>query len=678
MSRKKSKYIPQKKKKAVLKKHPVIGKRFTGKLEVTRHGKGYVVVEGLDDDIIVYPENMHVAMDGDRVKVVVSKMSKNGRLEGEVVEVITHARTEFIGRLDVSPKFAFLIPDKENIKTDIFVPLNALNGAKNGERVIVAITEWQGKTKNPAGKVTEILSGERENEIAMKEILTANGFSPNFPKEVVAEAEKLSDDFSPAEIRKRKDMRGITTFTIDPKDARDFDDALSVRPLENGDIEVGVHIADVSHFVRPGTALDAEAYDRATSVYLPDRVCPMLPEHISNFLCSLRPNEDKLAFSVIFQINRKGTIRQFWIGRTIICSDKRFTYEDAQQIIETGQGEWSEEILLLHEIAQNLRKKRFAKGAINFSSEEVRFELDENGVPVGLFIKESKEANQLIEEFMLLANKTVAAYAGGKKVNHNPIPFPYRVHDIPNEEKLGTFAAFASRFGYELNLNNPDTVARSFNAMLQQLKGRPESLVLEQLGIRTMAKAVYSTDNIGHYGLGFKDYCHFTSPIRRYPDVMVHRIVQEILDKEVKADAHMEAKCQHCSDQERKAMESEREANKYKQVEYMQKYIGETLDAVISGVSSIGFWAETIGQKCEGMVSVADLAAWDTFEYIEANYSLRGLHTGRQFQMGDKVKVLVVATHLEKRQIDFDWVPGDEPKKVSKKTAGKDKKKARK
>jgi len=321
-----------------------------------------------------------------------------------------------------------------------------------------------------------------------------------------------------------------------------------------------------------------------------------------------------------------------------------------------------------------LRKKRFAKGAINFSSEEVRFELDENGVPVGLFIKESKEANQLIEEFMLLANKTVAAYVGSKKVNKNPIPFPYRVHDVPNEEKLTTFAAFASRFGYEINLNNPDTIAKSFNAMLQQMKGRPESLVLEQLGIRTMAKAVYSTDNIGHYGLGFKDYCHFTSPIRRYPDVMVHRIVQEILDNDVKADARMETKCRHCSDQERKAMESEREANKYKQVEYMQKYVGETLEAVVSGVSSSGFWAETIEQKCEGMVSVADLAAWDTFEYIEANYSLRGQHTGKQFQMGDKVKVCVVSTNLEKRQIDFDWVP-DEPKKSGgKKPAAKPKK----
>lgn len=670
MSSKKSKYIPQKKKKPVLKNHPMIGKRVTGKLEVTRHGKGYVVVEDLDDDIVIYPENLHVAMDGDRVRIVISKLSKNGRLEGEVVEVITHARTEFIGRLDVSPKFAFLIPDKENIKTDIFVPLNALNGAKDGEHVLVTITEWQGKTKNPVGKVTEILSGERENEIAMKEILTGNGFSPNFPEEVVAEAEKLSDDFSPEEIRKRKDMRGITTFTIDPKDAKDFDDALSIRLLDNGNIEVGVHIADVSHFVRPGTALDAEAYERATSVYLPDRVCPMLPEHISNFLCSLRPDEDKLAFSVIFQLNRKGTVGQFWIGRTIIRSDKRFAYEDAQEIIERKQGEWSEQILLLHEIAQNLRKKRFAKGAINFSSAEVRFELDENGVPVGLFIKESKEANQLIEEFMLLANKTVAAYVGDKKVNKNPIPFPYRVHDIPNEEKLETFAAFASRFGYELNLNNPDTIAKSFNAMLQQAKGRPEGLVLEQLGIRTMSKAVYSTDNIGHYGLGFKDYCHFTSPIRRYPDVMVHRIIQEILDKDVKAEPHMETKCQHCSDQERKAMESEREANKYKQVEYMQKYVGETLEAVISGVSSIGFWAETIAQKCEGMVSVADLAAWDTFEYIESNYSLRGMHTGKQFQMGDKVKVCVVSTNLEKRQIDFDWVP-DEPKKSSKKPGDK-------
>lgn len=647
--------------------NPLIGKAFTGKLDVSRHGKGYVVVEDLEQDILIYPENMHIAFDGDKVVVEILKISKNGRPEGEIKKIIAHARNEFIGRLEVSPKFAFLIPDDEHVHTDIFIPLNGLNKAKNGDRVVVRITEWQGKSKNPVGEVVEILTGERENNIAMKEILTGNGFALNFSKEAVAEADKIKDYFNPDELKKRKDVREVPTFTIDPKEAKDFDDALSLRLLKNGNIEVGVHIADVSHYVRPGTILDGEAYERATSVYLPDRVAPMLPEHISNVLCSLRPDEEKFTFSVIFQLSRKGTVRQFWIGRTIIRSDKRFAYEDAQQIIESGTGEWSEELLLLNEMAQNLRQKRFSKGAINFSSEEVRFELDENGIPVGLTIKESKEANQLIEEFMLLANKKVAEFVESKKVNKKPIPFPYRVHDLPNEDKLATFAAFAARFGYKFNLNNPSGIAGSFNEMLQMSEGKPEKMVLEQLGIRTMAKAVYSTENIGHYGLGFKDYCHFTSPIRRYPDIMVHRIVQQILDNEVVADAKMESKCQHCSDQERKAMVAEREGNKYKQVEYMRKFIGDTLEAVISGVSTIGFWAETLEQKCEGMVALSDLVDLDTFEFNDATFSLQGRHTGLHFQMGDKIKVKIIAANLEKRQIDMLFVPEDKEIKKRKK-----------
>lgn len=637
--------------------NPLVGKRFTGRIDVARSGKGYVRVDDLEQDVLVYPENKHIALDGDEVEVAIEKVSKKGRPEGQVLQIITHARNEFIGRLELSSKFAFLVPDRENVDTDIFIPLGAVNGGKNGDRAVVRITEWQGKTKNPVGEVVEVLTGRRENDIAMKEIITSHGFSLNFSEEAVREANDLKDYFNPDEIKKRKDIRNILTVTIDPKDAKDFDDALSVRELKNGNIEVGVHIADVSHYVRSGTALDAEAYERATSVYLPDRVAPMLPEHISNDLCSLRPKEEKFTFSVIFQLNRSGTIKQFWIGRTIICSDNRFTYEEAQKIIETRNGQWSEELLLLHEIAQNLRKKRFAKGAINFSSEEVRFELDEKGVPIGLTIKESKEANQLIEEFMLLANKKVAEFVNSKKIGKQSIPFPYRIHDRPNEEKLAVFAAFAARFGYMFNLNNPDEIAHSFNEMLRRSEGKPERMILEQLGIRTMAKAVYSTENIGHYGLGFKDYCHFTSPIRRYPDIMVHRIVQQILDKEIVSDAHMETKCKHCSDQERKAMEAEREGNKYKQVEYMNKFIGETLIAVISGVSGIGFWAETLEQKCEGMVPISDLLEWDTFEFQEQTFSLLGRHTGIRFQMGDKVKVKVVATNLEKRQIDFSYVP---------------------
>jgi len=434
---------------------------------------------------------------------------------------------------------------------------------------------------------------------------------------------------------------------------------LSLQLLEDNLVEVGVHIADVSHYVRPETTLDAEAYERATSVYFPDRVTPMLPEHISNVLCSLRPDEDKLAFSVLFRLDKKGKVHHFWIGRTVIRSDRRFTYEEVQQTIETGMGERKEALLLLNEMAQRLRKERFSKGAIDFSSEEVQFELDDKGVPKGLVIKQSKEANQLIEEFMLLANRQVAEFVSRKKVGKQPIPFPYRVHDRPNEEKLGVFAAFASRFGYTFNLSSPTAIAHSFNEMLSKSKGKPEQMLLEQLGIRTMAKAVYTTDNIGHYGLGFEDYCHFTSPIRRYPDVMVHRILQQVLDKETVSGTGMEEQCKHCSLQERKAMEAEREANKYKQVEYMQQFIGETLDAVVTGVSPSGFWAQTIAQKCEGMVGMTDLLDVDNFEYQEATFSLQGQHTGLRFQMGDKVRVKIVATNLEKRQIDLAWVAGD-------------------
>lgn len=665
MGHKKKPYIPKKKSAP----SPLTGKTYVGKLEVTRHGKGYVIVEQLPEDILVYPENMHLGLDGDTVRVKILKANSKGKLEGEVTEVVTHAQVEFIGRLDVSDKFAFLLPDNEKIKIDIFVPLHELAGAKDGEKVVVQVTEWHGKSKNPAGKVVEILSNERQNEIAMKEILVENGFPLRFSEAAISEAEALPDTLDPQEIKRRKDCRNVLTFTIDPVDAKDFDDALSIRHLPNGHIEVGVHIADVSHYLRPGTVLDQEAYERATSVYLPDRVLPMLPERISNVLCSLRPQEDKFSFSVIFQLNRKGTVKHYWIGRTVIHSDRRFTYEEAQQRIEGQGGELSEEILLLDEIAKNLRRTRFKNGAINFSSQEVRFQLDENGKPVGVVVKESKEANKLIEEFMLLANRTVAAHIGKKKVKGQPIPFPYRVHDFPDEDKLAVFASFASRFGHKFNLNNKDEIANSFNDMLKLVKGKPEQHVLEQLGIRTMAKAIYTSENIGHYGLGFKDYCHFTSPIRRYPDVMVHRIVQEVLDNEVVPDKKMEIKSRHSSDRERKAMEAERAANKYKQVEFMQDYVGEVFDAVVSGVSSFGFWAETVAHKCEGLVPLSELAALDEFHFLDTEYALIGLRTGLRFRIGDAVRVRVLATNLEKRQIDFGYEPVASGKREAEKKA---------
>lgn len=657
----KNKKIKQHQPKRTKKQSPDSGKNVAGILDVSRGGLGFVRVEGMETDVLVRPEQMNTAFDGDKVKVRIEHVSANGRSEGSIIEVIERRQTEFTGRLDVTEKFAFLVPDKESMKTDIFIPPNALKGGKTGDHVVVRVVEWSSKSGKPVGEVIELLTNQRSNEIAMKSILMEAGFPLNFSDDALEEAARIPDVLDSAEIKRRKDCREVFTITIDPADAKDFDDAISLRPLKGGYYEVGVHIADVSYYVEQGTELDNEAYERATSVYLPDRVLPMLPEHISNVLCSLRPNEDKFTFSAIFQLNEKGDVKQYWIGRTVIHSNRRYAYEEAQKIIETGEGDNAEQILLLHKISQNLRKERFKKGAINFSSQEVRFKLDEEGIPVGIEIKESKEANQLIEELMLLANKTVAAFVQKRKVNNVDIPFPYRVHDMPNEDKLAVFAAFASRFGYKLNVNDPDKLAASFNEMLKAVNGKPEQHVLEQLGIRTMAKAIYTTDNIGHYGLGFDSYCHFTSPIRRYPDVMVHRIVQQCIDDKVKIDKKMEAKCRHCSDQERKAMEAERGANKYKQVEYMQKYVGDVFDAVISGVSSFGFWAETVEHKCEGLVNLADLslALKDEFTFLENDYALVGMHTGKRFRIGDKVKIQVVATSLEKRQIDFGYATAD-------------------
>jgi ribonuclease R len=521
----------------------------------------------------------------------------------------------------------------------------------------VRIKDWEKDSrKRPVGEVVNVLNSEDMNDVSMKEILLENGFPLAFPDEVMEEAARIPDTIAEDEIKKRRDFRGILTFTIDPIDAKDFDDAISIRVLKNGNYEIGVHIADVSHYVAPETELDKEAYTRATSVYLPDRVNPMLPEHISNVLCSLRPHEDKLTFSAVFQMTPKGQVKEHWIGRTVIHSNHRFTYEEVQEIIEKEDGLYLDEILLLNNIAQRLRKKRFDAGAINFSSQEVRFKLDAQAKPIGIVIKESKEAHQLIEEFMLLANKYVAELASGIEVHKKPIPFPYRVHDLPSEEKLLPFMVFARKFGHKFDTSTPEKIAESFNTMLKDVQGKPEQHVLEQLGIRTMAKAIYTTANIGHYGLGFKHYAHFTSPIRRYPDIMVHRVLDEILRKDLKPDKKMDARCKHCSERERAAMDSERAANKYKQVEYMKEFLGEEFEGVISGVAAFGFWVETIEHKCEGMVTVTSLADYDEFRMVEGDYSLVGMRSGRKFRMGDKVTIKVVAANLAKRQLDYEWV----------------------
>jgi ribonuclease R len=633
------------------------GDTYSGKLEVTRSGMGFVVVTGLETDILVRPTEFNTALHGDKVMVAAQPGRDGKRMQGTVVQVLERKQSEFIGTLQINKTFGFVVIDGDKKTPDIFIPEQGFNGAVDGDRVVARIKEWEtGAGKRPIGEIVTVLSPEDRNDIAMKEILLENGFALGFPDDVLEETARIPDIISEEEIAKRRDFRNILTFTIDPVDAKDFDDAISIRVCKNGNYEIGVHIADVGHYVEPGTALDENAYHKATSVYLPDRVSPMLPEHISNVLCSLRPHEDKLTFSAVFEMTPKGQVKACWLGKTAIHSNHRFTYEDVQAIIESGEGEYQDEVLLLNSIAQRLRKKRFEAGAINFSSQEVRFKLDEKGKPIGIVVKESKESHQLVEEFMLLANKHVAEQVSKVKVNKKPVPFPYRVHDLPSEEKLLPFLAFAKKFGHKFDMSSPDKIAESFNKMLQDAHGKPEQHVLEQLGIRTMAKAIYTTENIGHYGLGFENYCHFTSPIRRYPDVLVHRVLLSILQQDIIIDKKMDEKCTHCSERERAAMESERAANKYKQVEFMLDFLGEEFDGVISGVSAFGFWVETVEHKCEGMVNITSLADYDEFRQVQEDYSLVGHRSGKKFRMGDKVRIQVVAGSLEKRTLDYHWV----------------------
>jgi len=624
-----------------------------GTADVVKSGAAFVSVEGMDKDIFIPPKFVHSAMQGDEVKVRITLFGR--RPEGEIVEILKHSQDSFTGRIDVLEKFAFFIADERKLNTDVFVPLAALNGAKHSQRVIVRVLEWNKDGKRPVGEVVEVLTGKPSSDLDMKMILIANGFSIDFPQAVYKELDKYTETISPEDATKRIDFRDVLTFTIDPEDAKDFDDAISIRQIANGNYEVGVHIADVSHYVREGSQLDKEAEKRATSVYLPDRVCPMLPEKLSNVLCSLRPNEDKLTFSTIFEIDAQLNIVNYTIAKTIIHSRRRFTYEEAQQRIETGKGDYAQELQLLDKIAKHIRAKRMKKGAIAFEKTEVRFKLDETGKPLGIVLKVRKDSNLLVEDFMLLANETVAKFGSKIHKGKKAIPFVYRIHDKPDPAKLEMFSAVAARFGYKISFDDPRQAAEIFNTLLKKIVGRPEQDALETLAIRSMAKAEYTTGNIGHYGLAMEHYTHFTSPIRRYPDVLVHRLLENLLseDTHVVIDKEeLEARCKNSSLMERKAMDAEREATKYKQIEFLQDKVGEEFDGVVTGVIARGIFVEMNDNKCEGMVSTEMLGDED-FVFDEKLVRLIGKKSRKKFDLGDKVRVKVLNADIALRRIDL-------------------------
>ncbi|MBE8714557.1 ribonuclease R [Sphingobacterium hungaricum] len=625
-----------------------------GKVDMTADGSAYIVPEDeLENDIFVAPRKLRQALHNDIVKVHVYERKSGRKREGEVVEIVQRAKTDFTGTIDISSSYAFFLPDDRKMQHDIFIPLNNLNGAKNGEKVLVSILEWPKNAKNPIGTVKSVLGKKGENNTEMNAILADFGFPLSFPKDVEEEANAIPEQVQAADLKNRRDFRDILTFTIDPFDAKDFDDALSFKKLDNGNYEIGVHIADVSHYVIPDTALDREAYDRATSVYLVDRVIPMLPERLSNGVCSLRPNEDKLCFSAVFEMDEKANVHSEWFGRTVIHSDRRFAYEEVQEIIENKAGEFSDEILKLNELAYLLREKKFKNGAISFESEEVKFQLDDTGKPIGVYTKVRKDAHKLIEDFMLLANRKVAEFIGKKEKGKNKLTFVYRFHDTPKPESLTTFSQFASRFGHKLTIKTDKETAKSLNALMTKIEGSKEQNLLTSLAVRSMAKAIYTTKATSHYGLAFDYYTHFTSPIRRYPDVMVHRLLQFYLDggKNVNAE-HYEKMSEHSSQKEKKAAEAERASIKYKQAEYLQDQIGVEYKGIVSGVTEWGMYVEIEENKCEGMVRLRDITD-DFYTLDEKNFAIIGQRTKKKYQLGDEVQIIVKKVDLEKRQIDF-------------------------
>ncbi|GAA4790512.1 ribonuclease R [Olivibacter ginsenosidimutans] len=628
-----------------------------GKVDMTADGSAFIITDDeFEDDIYIAPRKLRNALHGDTVKVYAYEKSKGRKKEGEVVEILERFRSDFTGVLTVSQRFAFLIADDRKMLHDIYVPIEDLNGAKDQEKVVVTITDWPQGSKNPVGKVKHILGKQGENNTEMNAILADYGFPLAFPQAVEDEANNISEVIRTDEINKRRDYRQTTTFTIDPADAKDFDDALSFRELPDGTYEIGIHIADVTHYVLPDTALDKEAYERGTSVYLVDRVIPMLPERLSNDLCSLRPNEDKLCFSAIFILDKQAHVKEQWFGKTIIHSNRRFTYEEAQEIIETKIGDYSTELLTLNRLAYILRDQRFKQGAINFESTEVKFKLDENGKPLGVYAKERKDAHKLIEDFMLLANRKVAEYIGKQGRGKKKLPFVYRNHDAPNEENLASFAQFAARFGYKISTKSEKEIARSLNTLMHDVEGTKEQNVLTTLAIRSMAKAIYTMKKHSHYGLAFDYYTHFTSPIRRYPDVMVHRLLAHYLTggQAVNEEAY-EKMCVHASQMEKKAADAERTSIKYKQAEFLQDQIGQIYMGIISGVTEWGMYVEIEENKCEGMVRLRDITD-DFYALDEKNYAIIGQRKKKRYQLGDEVKIKVKTVNLAKRQIDFTLI----------------------
>lgn len=629
---------------------------LTGKLDLTTKGYGYLVSDEMEQDTFVSQANLNHALHGDTVKVYLYAQRKKHQPEGEVVEILERARTTFVGTIEKSGKFAFLITDSSRMPFDLFIPLEQLNGAEDGQKAVAKITDWPKRAKNPFGEVVQVLGNPGENDTEMHSILAEYELPYDFPDKVDQAADKIPAEITQADVEARRDFRDITTFTIDPVDAKDFDDALSLRKLKNGNWEVGVHIADVTHYVTMGSILEDEALERATSVYLVDRVVPMLPERLSNMICSLRPNEEKLCYSAVFELDEDANIIQKWFGRTIINSDRRFTYEEAQNIIETGDGDFSSEVLTLHNLAQKIRHQRYKEGSINFERVEVKFHLDEKGKPLGVFYKESKEANKLIEEFMLLANKKVAEIIGKVSGNSKAKTFVYRIHDKPDVEKLEKFSQFIHKFGYSIKTGSNKAIASSLNQLLTDIEGTKEQDIIENLAIRSMAKAEYSTGNVGHYGLSFDHYTHFTSPIRRYPDMMVHRLLDAYLKGESsKSKQKYEKMCQHSSEKERKAAEAERASIKYKQVEFMSDKIGEHFEGVISGVTEWGIYVEIIENKCEGMVPLRELEG-DFYVFDEDNYCITGKKSKIKYQLGDNVTIEIVRANMAKKQLDFKMI----------------------